>query len=109
MAKTRAQLNKAIRQEALRQQLAAQKHHEYVSESIKKIEELSASGDASEFEIKKWKAAAELRLKLVNKYLPDLKQQDITLGGDPDKPLTVVAANMTPEEAHEAYLKMLNE
>ena len=109
MPKTRAQENKAIRQKALREQLAAQKHHEHVVNSIKKIEELAGNEEASEFELKKWKTSAELRLRLLSKYLPDLKQQDITLGGDPDKPLTVVAANMTPEEAHEAYLKMLNE
>ena len=40
MAMTRAQTNRKIRQDSLREQLANQKHIEQVVESIKKLEEL---------------------------------------------------------------------
>lgn len=96
MAKTRAQENRAIRQEAQREQLSNQKHIEKVIENIKEIEKLDffqkGDGDeidyklcqANKFRLDALKVANEQRLKLINKYLPDLKQQEIALTGQLD-------------------------
>ena len=75
--KTRAQQNKAIRQEALRQQLQAQGHVQYVVENIKKLED-AASDPEAELNVPAIKAATETRLKLIDKYLPSLKQVEYT-------------------------------
>ena len=69
---TRAAENKRIRQEALREQLAKQKHVEKVIESINKLEDLN-----TEIDTQRIKAAIDSRLKLISKYLPDLKQSEI--------------------------------
>lgn len=93
MAKTRAQENRAIRQDALREQLASQKHIEKVVDNIQQIEKLDfyqKGGDgeidyklcqANKFRLDALKAANEQRLKLINKYLPDLKSTEITGDG----------------------------
>lgn len=90
MAKTRAQQNRAVRQEALREQLSGQKHIEKVIDNIKEMEKLDfhKKGDdneidykhsqANKFKLDALKTANEQRLKLVNKYLPDLKSTEVT-------------------------------
>lgn len=91
----RADENRAIRQEALREQLSAQKHVEQVIDNIEKIESLSVDtkgGDEDEidykslqlnqFKLQQLKTANEQRLKLVNKYLPDLKSMDLVADVD---------------------------
>lgn len=82
MAQTRAAMNKAVRQEALREQLSKQKHVEYVVEIAKKLDEQALSLESSH--IQAYRASAEIRLKLINKYLPDLKSTELTGadGGD---------------------------
>lgn len=81
MAQTRAQLNRKVRQEALREQLAAGGHVEHVIDLVQKIANLDEEIDA--LSIQRLKAAADIKLKLIAKYLPDLKQteMDITSGG----------------------------
>lgn len=113
MAKTRAQENKAIRQDALREQLSGQKHIEKVIDNIKKIETLASSfsggsgeGDeidykelqAAQFEVNSLKTANDQRLKLVGKYLPDLKQQEIVIEAD------IVAKDKTRKELEEKLI-----
>lgn len=83
MAATAAAKNRKVRQEALRDQLAAQKHHEYVFDIAKKLQEQSE--DLSATAISALKASAEIRVKLLNKYLPDLKA--IEHSSDPDSPI----------------------
>ena len=90
MAKTRAQQNRAIRQEALREQLSHQKHIEKVVDNIVEMEKLDffKKGDDGEidykvaqstkFRLDALRTANEQRLKLINKYLPDLKNTEIT-------------------------------
>lgn len=100
MGKTRAQENRAIRQEALREQLSSQKHVEKVVENIQEIEKLDFfqkgedSNDidyklcqANKFRMDALKTANEQRLKLINKYLPDLKAMELT--GEGGGPLTI--------------------
>lgn len=94
MARTRAQENRKIRQDALREQLANQGHLQHVVENLRKIEELTLKSvdesskedmakrrnelQAHNFEINKLKIVNEQRLKLINKYLPDLKSTELT-------------------------------
>jgi len=73
---SRAEANKAIRQEALREQLSAQGHVQHVIENIEKFEDLANELDNNS--IQRLKAANEHRLKLINKYLPDLKATELT-------------------------------
>ena len=65
MAMTRAQTNRKIRQDSLREQLANQKHLEKVLESINKLEELDTQLDS--VEVNRIKGAIESRIKLVSK------------------------------------------
>jgi len=82
MAQTRAATNKAIRQEALREQLAGQGHVQHVVEIARKLNDQVLSLESSH--IQAYKAAADIHLKLINKYLPDLKSTELTGadGGD---------------------------
>jgi len=72
MAKTTKQAMKQARQVNHRQKLSEGGHLHYAIDSIVKIEQLKAS-ETSSFELSKLKVAAELRLKLVDKFLPNLK------------------------------------
>ena len=78
MAKTRAQLNKEVRAEALREQLAAQKHVEHV---IGYIDEMVKPKTKPE-RVVQLNMVVNQKLKLVNKYLPDLKAIEMNVGGE---------------------------
>ena len=83
MARTRAQENRAIRQEALREQLAGQKHEEHVVEIINKIRKLGE--ELTPFQLKRLEVALNAKLALLKKYIPDLKAAEIT--GEAGEPL----------------------
>lgn len=91
MARTRAQENRAIRQDALREQLANKGLMQHVLELSNKINELDPSDDTSEFNMRKYKTTAELQLKLVAKYLPDLRSTELTGEGGGDLEITGIA------------------
>lgn len=78
-----ADRNRRIRQDALREQLSKQKLVEQVSEIARKIGDLDQ--DLEQDKVQRLKIAAELNLKLVNKYLPDLRQTELI--GDPEQPV----------------------
>ena len=65
-ARNKAAKNRAIRQDALREYLSARGKVDYIFDNIEKIEK-------GEGDLQALKIASELRLKLVNKYLPDMK------------------------------------
>lgn len=83
MAATSAAKNRRIRQDALREQLSAKGLVQQVIEISNKLEEQHDSLESSH--IQALKASADLKLKLVNKYLPDLKAVELT--GDENKPI----------------------
>lgn len=88
MAETRAQTNRRIRQEALRDQLASQKHVEHVVEILEKIQE--PEQELSPIDIQRYKLVIDTRLALIKKYLPDAKEQlDVNLGGQENNPLRI--------------------
>jgi len=78
MAATRAQTNRAIRQEALREQLSKQKHIEKVVDNINKMEQLDPHDDSAKSQLDILRVANDQRLKLINKYLPDLRTTELT-------------------------------
>lgn len=75
MAATALHKNRAIRQEALREQLSEQCRVQHVLDNIKKMEEQGISMDTQELNALKY--ATDARLKLVSKYLPDLKSMEL--------------------------------
>lgn len=89
-----ADKNRRIRQEALREQLANKGLAQQVLEISEKLNDLDEELDANK--IARLKAAADLKLKLVNKYLPDLKQTELI--GDPENPLHVRASELSDEQ-----------
>ena len=86
MAKTKAHTNRAIRQEALRDQLSSQKHVQQVTKIYKKMAKLKPSKNAA-FTLNKYCKMVDIQFRLINKYLPDIKQTEIT--GEDGGPLTI--------------------
>ena len=81
---SKAQANRAMRQEALRETLSSQGHIQHVIENITKIECLDESSETFSNALNKYKVANEQRLRLINKYLPDLRATEHTAdGGNP--------------------------
>lgn len=85
MAKTKAQANRAIRQEALREQLASQKHVEHVIEIAVKLSDPAQVVEPDM--LQRYKIVIDTKLKLINKYLPDLKSTELT--GENGGPLQI--------------------
>jgi hypothetical protein len=95
MAKTNAQKQRAMRQEELRELLAKKGLTQKVIEDIKKIDELAsirlddyedadtylAELTSAKDKVQMIKVAIDSRMKLVSKYLPDLKQQELVGDG----------------------------
>ena len=76
MAKTRAQKNREIRQEALRDQLEAQGHVQHVVDIADKLRSLDNKMES--LDVTRLKAAADVHIKMIDKYLPNL--QSVNLG-----------------------------
>lgn len=92
MAKTRAALNKAVRQEALRDQLEAQGHVQHVTDILNDLRSPVYKKNEVEIayepiDIQRLKVVVDTKLKLINKYLPDQKEVLTTLVGDDENPL----------------------
>ena len=85
VGKTRAQENRAIRQEALREQLSKQKHIEQVVDIATKLGDPNSELDS--VMANRLKAAAEIRLKLISKYLGDVKAVEVS--GEGGEALTI--------------------
>lgn len=84
MSVTRAQKNRALRQESLREWLSEKCTAQHLVNNIDKIEALDPAAETFANELAKLKVANEQRLKVMNKYIPDLKNQEITgEGGEP--------------------------
>ena len=82
MAITAAHKNRQIRQEALREQLSAQGHVQHVADIAKKLSGLE--NDLDQVAVTRLKASADIQLKLIGKYLGDVKAVEISGadGGD---------------------------
>ena len=84
MGMTRAQMNKSVRQKALREQLEGQGHVQHVVEILNKISDLDS------MDLQRLKVVVDTKLKLITKYLPDLKS--VEHSGDEDSPVQVQIA-----------------
>ena len=73
---SRANQNKAIKQEALREYLANRGKLDYIIDNVEKLEDLLTPLDAGE--VVRIKAATDVRVKLLDKYLPSLKSTELT-------------------------------
>ena len=82
VAKTKAQLNRQMRQEGLRDFLSKQKLIEKVIDIAQDLTDPDKEYDA--LDVQRMRTAAELNLKLAAKVLPDLKSTELTgpEGGD---------------------------
>ena len=78
MALTNAQKQRAIRQESLRQWLSEKCTAQHLVDNLEKIERLEPDSETFQNELKKYQVANEQRLKIMNKYIPDLKLQEVT-------------------------------
>ena len=78
MAKTRAQENRAIRQEALRKWLSEKCTAQHLIDNLNKIEQLDPASETFRNQLDKHKIANEQRLKIMNKYLPDVRTVELT-------------------------------
>jgi len=78
MAKTNKQNIRAVRQEELRAKLAAQGHLQHVIQNVKKIQGLNVRSKTFKNSLDKLNAATSIQLRLINKYLPDLKSTELT-------------------------------
>ena len=77
--RSRADENKSIRQEALRESLSNGGHIQHVVEICGELNDLTIEMDA--LAIQRKRAVMDTKLKLVNKYLPDVKSIELS-GGD---------------------------
>lgn len=75
--------NRRIRQEALRDQLSALGLVQHVIDITKKLSDETAEIEPNM--VTRHKIVIDTQLKLINKYLPDLKQTELI--GDPDQPV----------------------
>ena len=104
MAATAAAKNKKIRQEALREQLSKGKHVDHVIEIAKKLNDQHLSLESTH--IAALKASADIKLKLINKYVPDLKA--VEHSQDPESPITELS-NSELSDAIATLTAKLNE
>jgi len=81
MAKTKAQQNRAIRQEALREWLSKKCTAQHLVDNLEKIEKLDPSVDNFRNSLDKYKVANEQRLKILGYYLPTLKGIELSEDG----------------------------
>ena len=75
MPETRAQKNRAIRKDEIRAYLAERGRVDYVLDNIEKIEQLDVKSEGFNKELLKLKTANEQRIRLLNKYLPDARDE----------------------------------
>lgn len=76
MPPTPKERNRAIRKEALREQLANGGHLQHVIDMANKI---ASSDEVVEADmLARYKIAIDTKLRLINKYLPDVKSVEVT-------------------------------
>ncbi len=73
---SRANANRAIRQEALRESLEAGGHIQHVLEICKDLDDLTVEMDSTAVQRKR--AVIDTKLKLIGKYLPDTKSVELS-------------------------------
>jgi len=76
MAKTRAQKVRAVKQDELRAYVGERNRLDHLFDNIEKIEQLNPEEDQYfDKKLQQLKIANEQRIRLLNKYLPDVKEE----------------------------------
>jgi hypothetical protein len=88
MAANNPAKQRAMRQEQLRTYLSEKCRLEHVIDNIIKMEKEGASMESNELNAIKY--ATDARLKLINKYLPELKATEMTGEGGADLIVSVI-------------------
>lgn len=83
MAASTAARNRKLRQDTLREYITERGSVQYLFDLIEKIEQLDPDSSTFTNDLAKYKAALDARIKMVGKYLPELKATELTgEGGD---------------------------
>lgn len=94
MAKTRAQRERGIRQDELRTFISERGKLSYIFDNLEKIEELDPETDQYfDKRLQQLKIANEQRIRLLNKYLPDMKEEQSEITDLP--PVVIQLTNAT--------------
>jgi hypothetical protein len=88
MAKTRAQMQRALRQEELRTMLAKKGLVEQVVKNLEKIDQLDEECESFSNALKKLQVSNDQRMALIKKYLPDMHHSSIE-GDSEDGSITI--------------------
>lgn len=92
-----------VRREELRRYISEQGKVHYIFDTISKLEDLDSKLEP--VEVQRLGKAIDSRLKLLNKYLPDVKAVEVT--GENGGPMTTV--QMSSEDYKKAREQMLEE
>ena len=79
MAQTRAQANREIRKESLREFMAAKCTVQHAIDLVEKHEDLDPTEEHFKSRSDQIVQSFNMRMKVINKYLPDLKAQELDL------------------------------
>ena len=93
MPATHAQHQRTIRKEALREQLSKQGHIQHAVDIATKFNE-----EIDRETQDRLKTKFDMHMKLVNKYLPDVKQTEINLTGEEGGPIKTVVEFVRPQD-----------
>ena len=98
MAKTRAQKVRAVKQDELRAYIGERNRLEHLFDNIEKIEQLNPETDQYfDKKLQQLKVANEQRIRLLNKYLPDMKEEQSQITDLP--PVVIKLTNATDSTA----------
>lgn len=103
MGATKKSKEREVRRDELRRYISEQGKVHYIFETIGKLEDLS--NPLEPVEVQRLGKAIDSRLKLLNKYLPDIKAVEVS--GEDGAPMTVV--QMSAEDYKKAREEMLKE
>jgi hypothetical protein len=95
MASTDVSKRKQARKEELRAYLSNRGKLDYVLDNIEKIESLAVESESFQKDLLKLKTANEQRIRLLAKYLPDMK--DDSDEPDSSQPITINLIKPTDE------------
>ena len=88
---TVAQKNRRLRQENLREWLSKKCTAQHLVDKIIQIEALDPTDEHFINDLAKYKVANDQRLKIMSKYLPDLKSTELT--GPDGEPVTITVVD----------------
>lgn len=97
MAKTRAQKVRAVNQDELRVFISERNSVKQIIDNIEEIEKLDVSDSNFAKSLQKYKVANEQRLRLLTKYLPDMKEEHAEITDLP--PVVIKLTNATDSTA----------